>query len=314
MSQLNRRNFLKIFSLSFLSFLISSFEQKLFAKNSLEPREAPFHPDINKWTNSEINLCWVGHSTYLINFFGTLILTDPVFSNRIGLYAKITNLGPKRLVAPAIKPENIKPDLILISHAHFDHLDYPTLKYFAEKYPYRIDLVIAYSTKDIVDGLPFNKVMEIDWNQTIQIDSLKVKALEVKHFGWRYPWEEDRSKGKRTGRSYNAYIIEKKGKRILFGGDTAYTDLFKKNRDGKIDIAIMPIGAYNPWRYSHCNPEEALQMADDINAEYFLPMHTRTFPHGREPFDEPITWLKNSAKNYKTKVGIFEVGQTFTLS
>lgn len=311
---MNRRNFLKLFSLSSISILLSGITQKLLAADSLEPREAPFQPNLNEWTKEKINFCWVGHSTYLINFYGTLILTDPVFSHRIGLYALLTNLGPKRIVAPAVKPEELpRPDLILLSHAHFDHLDYPTLKYFAEKYPSQISVVTAFKTRDIFEELPFKEIIEIDWNEITNVVDLKIKAFRVKHFGWRYPWEIDRNKDSKTGRSFNSYIIEKNGKKIFFGGDTAFTDVFKSLKDEKIDVAILPIGAYNPWQHSHCNPEEALIMADDMNAKYFLPMHTRTFPHGREPWDEPIQWLKSSSPKYKTKVMIYEVGQTFTI-
>jgi|YNPMSStandDraft_1061717.scaffolds.fasta_scaffold01978_5 L-ascorbate metabolism protein UlaG (beta-lactamase superfamily) len=315
MKSMKRREFLKIFSIGSISILFSGIYNKIFSRiESLEPKDAPFTPDLSLWSDDKIYFCWVGHSTYLINFYGKIILTDPVFSNRIGLYALITNLGPKRIVAPAIKPEKIpQPDLILISHAHFDHLDYPTLKYFSEKFPNKISVVTAFKTKDIFQDLQFKKITELDWDETTDISGVKVKALKVKHFGWRYPWQEDRSKGFKNGRSYNAYIIERSGKKILFAGDTAYIDWFKNYKNENIDVAIMPIGAYNPWKISHCDPEEALIMADDLNAKYFLPMHTRTFPHGREPFDEPIQWLKKSAKNYKTQVGIFEVGETFIL-
>ncbi len=312
---MRRRDFLKIFSAGSVAILVSGIFEKLFARiDSLEPREAPFKPDLNSWSNDKINFCWVGHSTYLINFYGKIILTDPVFSNRIGLYALITNIGPKRIVAPAIKPEKIpQPDLILLSHAHFDHMDYPTLKYYSEKYPNKISVITAFKTKEIFDNLPFKEIVEVDWDEAVEISELKIKALRVKHFGWRYPWQEDRSKGFRNGRSFNAYLVERKRKKILFGGDTAYVDWFKNYKNENVDVAIMPIGAYNPWRMSHCNPEEALMMADDLGAKYFLPMHTRTFPHGREPFDEPIQWLRKSAPKYKTIVGLFEVGETFTL-
>lgn len=304
-----------MFSLGSMGLLLSAFRFKNhFGGDGLEPREAPYKPDISSWNDKKISLCWIGHSTFFVNFYGTKILTDPVFSNRIGLYALITNLGPKRIVAPAVRAEEIPPpDLILLSHAHFDHLDYPTLKYFSEKYPHKITVITSYKTKDIFEELPFERIIELDWDESIEIKSLRVKAIQVKHFGWRYPWENDRSKGFKNGRSYNSYILEKNGKKILFAGDTAYTELFKPYSSENIEIAMMPIGAYNPWRFTHCNPEEALKMADDMNAKYFVPMHTRTFPHGREPFDEPNQWLKSSAPRYKTKIALYEVGETFTL-
>ena len=115
-------------------------------------------------------------------------------------------------------------------------------------------------------------------------------------------------------RSYNAVIIEKNRKKILFGGDTAYHELFKPLKDENIDIAIMPIGAYNPWKKNHCNPEEALIMADEhIGEKYFIPIHTKTFKQGIEPIDEPLTWLNESIANYKVELVIDDIGKTFTL-
>ena len=311
-----RRDFFKIISSTLLAIIVEGFLGKLYAfSNGFEPNQAPVVPNLSNRQDNQINMCWIGHSTYLINFFGVIILTDPVFSERIGPYALISNLGPMRIVKPAIPPEKVpQPDLIIISHAHFDHLDYPTLKYFAKKFPNKINVVTAFKTKDIFDDLPFKEIIELDWNETFEIDDLIVKALENKHYGWRYPWEKDRSKGFKDGRSYNSYILEKNNRKILFSGDTSYTDLYSSYRNENIDIALMPIGAYNPWQTIHCNPEEALQMANNLNAKYFIPMHTKTFSQGLEPYHEAIEWLKKSEKNYNLKVGLYEIGETFSLS
>ena len=98
----------------------------------------------------------------------------------------------------------------------------------------------------------------------------------------------------KDGRSFNAYLIDYKNRKILFGGDTAYTDKFNKLKQEKIEIAIMPIGAYNPWKRNHCNPEEAMKMASDIGAKYFIPIHTKTFKQSNEPFNEAIEWIKEN--------------------
>jgi L-ascorbate metabolism protein UlaG (beta-lactamase superfamily) len=118
----------------------------------------------------------------------------------------------------------------------------------------------------------------------------------------------------KNGRSYNAYVIERFGKKIFFGGDTAMTDLFKSLKDENVEIAIMPIGAYQPWRRNHCDPEEALIMADNhIGASYFIPIHTKTFKQGSEPIEEPLQCLQNSVSNYKISLAIKDLGETFTL-
>ena len=102
-------------------------------------------------------------------------------------------------------------------------------------------------------------------------------------------------------------------KKFCFGGDTTFTDKFKKHRSENIDIAIMPIGAYKPWRKYHCTPEEALVMAQyHLGAKYFIPIHTKTFDFG-DMIYEPLEWLAKSSKNYEMKVGLWDIGETFTL-
>ena len=285
-----------------------------FAK--VGPQSVSFKPEPDKWNDDEINIAWIGHATILINFYGTWILTDPVLFETIGIYILGTNWGPSRFTHPALTIDEIpKPDIILLSHAHMDHMDYATLSEITKKFPEQIDCITAYNTMDVIADLHWKTLQEIDWGDDKEISGVTFKALEVKHFGWRFPWEWDRSKGyKKEGRSYNAILLEKNEKKILFGGDTAYQELFKSLNEEKIIVAIMPIGAYVPWRKNHCNPEEALIMASEhINAEYFIPIHTKTFKQGTEPIEEPINWLLNSVKNYNIKLGLDDIGQTFTL-
>ncbi len=275
-----------------------------------------YKPEPDKWNDNELTLAWIGHSTVLINFFGKRILTDPVLFERIGLYFFGGSIGPARVTPPALEVHEIpKPDIILLSHAHMDHMDYPTLKIFAEKYPNQVDVITAYLTKDVIDELPWKSLHVMDWNDELILQDIRFRANETKHFGWRFPWEKDRSRGyMKDGRSYNSYVIEYKNKKILFGGDTALTDKFQLLKNENIDVAIMPIGAYNPWKRNHCNPEEALQMANELNAKYFIPIHTKTFQQGVEAFNEPIDRMKRAALNYNLQIGLEEIGQTFVLS
>jgi L-ascorbate metabolism protein UlaG (beta-lactamase superfamily) len=194
-------------------------------------------------------------------------------------------------------------------------MDYKTLLNLTGKFPSQIDCITAYNTKDVIHDLEWRSLQEIDWGEEYKLQGINFKALEVKHFGWRFPWEKDRSKGYfEEGRSYNAYLIEKNGRKILFGGDTAFSEKFLSIKDEEIDIAIMPIGAYNPWRHNHCNPEEALIMSSiQLKAKNFLPIHCNTFRQGVEPVDEPLKWLIASAPNYNINVGIEKIGETFNL-
>jgi L-ascorbate metabolism protein UlaG (beta-lactamase superfamily) len=271
-------------------------------------------PDPSKWNNNEINISWIGHSTVLINFFGIIIVTDPVLYEKIGLNIFGFTVGQSRYSEPALGIDKFPcPDIILLSHAHFDHMDYKTLSGFTDLFPGKIHCITAFNTSDVVSDLNWKSLREVDWDEECFLDDVRITAIEVKHFGWRYPFERDRSRGYfKNGRSFNAYLIEKNGKKVLFGGDTAMTNKFIPF--GGVDIAILPIGAYNPWRTNHCNPEEALKMASiELNAKVFIPIHCGTFRQGLEPVDEPLKWLNNSVKNYKIDLGLKKIGETFTL-
>ncbi len=309
---MKRKEFINKIALGIAGFLVLPSDNN--AKTY--PINANLKPNPAQWRDDQINIAWIGHSTVLINFFGKIILTDPVLFERVGINLFGITFGPSRFTNPALTIDEIpKPDLILLSHAHMDHMDYATLQRFTKLFPNRIDCITAFNTKDVIEELKWKSISELDWNEETEIIGMKVKAIEVKHFGWRYPWERDRSKGfMQNGRSYNAYVIERFDKKILFGGDTAMTDQFKKVANENIEIAIMPIGAYKPWRRNHCDPEEALIMADKhIGAKYFIPIHTKTFKQGSEPIEEPLNWLQNSIPNYKIKLAIKELGETFTL-
>jgi L-ascorbate metabolism protein UlaG (beta-lactamase superfamily) len=292
--------------------LVKGFNKSLSGSNMIEPSSIP---NLDRWKDDEINVAWIGHATVLINFFGKYILTDPVFFEAVGVYIEGYILGPRRASLPALMLEDIpKPDIVLLSHAHMDHMDYKTLKALTEKYSKELDCIVAYNTKDVVEDLKWKSLQEVDWDERVTLNGINFKGIEVQHFGWRYPGEKDRTGGHmKDGRSFNGFILERHGKKILFGGDTTFTNKFKKHKDENVDIAIMPIGAYKPWRKYHCTPEEALVMAEyHLGAKYFIPIHTKTFDSG-EMIYEPLNWLNKSSKNYSMKVGLRDIGETFTL-
>ena len=278
-----------------------------------ETTKPKFKPEPSTWSNDTITAAWIGHSTVLINFYGTTIITDPVFSNRIGLnLLGLVSLGPKRLVDPALTIEELPPiDLILLSHAHMDHLDLPSLEQLDRDIP----IVISKNNADVLDGLASKEVHELDWGETITTCGIEIEAIQVKHFGWRMPWEEDRSRGNWFGRSYNAYLLKKNEKYILFGGDTAYQEFFNTigTRGITVEVAMMPIGAYDPWIYNHCNPEQAIAMADRVNARFIFPMHWGTFIQSDEPTAEPFERFKKALTATPERIALESHGQTWVL-
>ncbi len=270
-----------------------------------------FVPDPSTWRDDELTAAWLGHATVLINFYGSWIITDPVFSTRVGVRVAGMTIGPKRLVYPAIPVDKVpKPDLILLSHAHMDHMDLASLEKFDPDTP----VLTAANTADVLDGLPFRRVSELDWWGKTHVGEMEIEALRVKHFGWRWPWEKDRSRGYNNGRSFNAYRITKNGRSIVFGGDTAHHDFYKDvgRRVSNVELAIMPIGAYDPWIRNHCNPEQAVDMAGQLGAEAVLPIHWGTFIQSDEARYEPIRRFTAAMKNKNLTVALTAIGETWT--
>lgn len=280
----------------------------------IEPKVPHSKPDPANWKNTEVNIAWIGHATVLINFYGKIILTDPALFAQVGIPVFNYKVGPRRAVFPALDIDEIpKPDVIVISHAHMDHMDFETLQALTKKYPNQIDCITASHTKDVIEDLQWKSIIELDWNEKLTLNEISFTGVEVVHNGWRYPGEKDRASGDKEGRSFNGYIIERNGKKIFFAGDTAFSEKFRELRKENIDIAIIPVGGYVPKYYYHCNPEEALRMVDDfIEAEYFIPIHANTFEEKAE-LEKPLKWLKEIKSDFKCKVVIDEIGQTFSL-
>ena len=315
---LSRRRFLNLLA------LLSASSHGLLAQDKHRTRwdlitnddpikPAPYVPRPLSWSDETVTACWIGHSTILMNFFGVHIITDPVFSDRVGLnVVGLFTVGPKRRVAPALTFDELpRIDLVLLSHAHMDHLDLPSVKQFNRDIP----LVMAPNTSDVIADLDFKTVYELDWGKWTNVAGVRVEALQAKHFGWRYPWEEDRSRGNMEGRSYNAYLLSRNGKHIVFGGDTAYQEHFAalSSRKIPVDLAMMPIGCYDPWIRNHADPEQAIAMADQMGAASILPMHWGTFIQSDEPVQEPITRLRLAALQHTSKIALESIGETWTL-
>jgi len=282
----------------------------LFREWTIESRR-PISPAFAKpqpatWSNAQVTLAWLGHATVLINFFGIKILTDPVLFPRVGIRLPGFTIGPKRLTAPALEFHELpNVDLVLLSHAHFDHLDLRTLRCFDES----TRVITARATRDLLKGTRFSHT-ELDWGQSKSLSTaageIEITAFPVKHWGARTQRD--------TYRGYNGYLIERSGHRIIFAGDTATTENFAAlRRHGPIDIAIMSIGAYNPWIHSHCSPEQAIEMANAAGARFIMPVHHQTFRLSFEPLREPIERFEAALSKTPEHIALREIGETFVL-
>jgi len=265
-----------------------------------ETRAVHCRPRPELWPDTGLHAAWIGHSTVLLKIDGVTIVTDPVFSKRVGLNFGPLTIGLKRLIEPALRVKQMpRPGLILLSHAHMDHFDIPSLRALESK---ATRVVTAAKTSDLLRAGRYGGVDEIGWGETARIGDVAVRAFEVKHWGARMRSD--------TYRGFNGYLIETPRYRVVFGGDTAITGTFRQLRSTRrLDLAIMPIGAYNPWIRAHCTPEQALQMADDAGAELILPVHHQTFQLSSEPVYEPIERLQRALASAPERLALQEIGQ-----
>lgn len=265
-------------------------------------------PTPTVWDDSIVSASWLGHSTVLINLCGFNIVTDPALFPRIGICLPGLTVGPKRLTAPALRTRELpRIDLVLLSHAHFDHLDTRTL----HRIRGRPHCVTASHTADLLRWMRFRSTTELRWGEKTEVradsGSVRVRAFPVRHWGARV--RRDNYRG------YNGYVVERDGCSIIFSGDTAFTDSFAAlRRRERYDLAIMSVGAYDPWIGSHATPEQAVAMANMAGADHIMPVHHQTFRLSAEPFREPLERFETALQRQPERIALREIGETFRLT
>ena len=262
---------------------------------------APGRPDPASWPDDRMTVSWLGHATVLLNFHGTSVLTDPALEPRIGIGRGFAKVGPRRLVEPALRARELPPlDLILLSHAHMDHTDLGTLRRLQAD----TTMIVQSRNADLVRR--FRRVEELAWGRETELGNLRIESTPARHWGARML--TDRHRG------YGGYLLRKDGRSVLFAGDTAYTDaLTPLGRRHRIDLAILPIGAYDPWIANHASPEQAWAMFKALGAEYVLPIHHSTFRLSREPAGEPINRFLAAAGPEQWRVVATGIGTSWSL-
>ncbi|MGA0713050.1 MAG: MBL fold metallo-hydrolase [Pelagibacteraceae bacterium] len=252
-------------------------------------------------------IAWIGHATFLIKLGDTTIITDPLFSKNAGPLI----FGPKRYIEPAIPLNKIpKINLFLLTHNHYDHLDYRTIKKFPHK---EAKVIVPLKLSKYFTKNKFNDVEEIDWYQETQINNdIKITLLPAVHWSKRTLTDTNKT-------LWGSFLIEYKGKKIFFACDTGYGNIYKElgNKYGPIDITFINIGAYDfrpmfEKSVYHTNPEEALNIGKDLNSKKLIGMHWGTVVLSLEPIMEPPVRFKNSAEKYgyqKKDAMIFKIGE-----
>ena len=261
---------------------------------------APLIPDLAGWPDRAISAVWLGHATVLLRLAGKTMLTDPVFSPRVGIGLGFLTAGPPRQQRPALSIGQLPPiDLILLSHAHFDHLDRPSLA----RLPKSARVITFEGVGDLIRDLGFADVTEMRWGQTIRHGDVSITGLPVVHWGARTFRD--------IHRKYGAFLLEDThGRRVLYGADTAYHEQWRDV--GPVDLAVLGIGAYDPYIAAHATPEQALALADHVEARHVLPIHHSTFNLSHEPLAEPMQRLLAAAAGRPGRIVVRQPGGSWT--
>jgi L-ascorbate metabolism protein UlaG (beta-lactamase superfamily) len=241
----------------------------------------PKRPVFPRLERGQLALTWIGHASFLVQFPDLNVLIDPNFANWLFLLKRVKRAGLKLAHLPPI-------DLVLLTHAHFDHFHKPTLR----RLPHPRLGVMPWGMGELAQDLGFERIIELEWWETFQRGNWKVTLTPGKHWGARTLHDEHRG--------YGGFILEHDGRRIYHAGDSGYFDGFKEiGARFKPEIALLPIGAYLPesFRNVHMGPEEAVKAFRDLGSRWFVPMHYGTFKLSFEHLDEPPRLLRQIARH-----------------
>ena len=270
---------------TFSDFLKWSFSNESPERVAIETSDAWKVLDLEKGNY----ILWIGHASFLINLDGTTILTDPIFSKRaspVGIF------GPKRLIPPALNITDLpKIDLVTISHNHYDHLDINSLVKISKKNP-DAKFLVPKGDKKILTKRGIENVSEFLWWENSIVKNLKMTFTPVQHWSAR-------GLGDRNKSLWGGWFFESSGLNLFHAGDTGYSNdfLMTKEKLGAPEYALIPIGAYSPEWFmaeNHVNPEDALQIAIDLDAKKSIGMHWGTFILTDEAVTEPPQLLQSA--------------------
>ncbi len=259
-----------------------NFLTEVLLPSLLSPRDATHNasPAFPPLAAGEIGITWIGHASFFVQMAGLNILIDPNWS----LWLK----GIKRLKTPGLHLHELPMiDLVLVTHAHFDHLDRRTLKAVAANQP----IVVPFGVGNLVHDLGFERVHELDYWGRYECGGVEITLTPCHHWGARMLHDQHRG--------FGGFVLKAGERSVFHCGDTAYFDGFREiGQRCPVEIALLPIGAYDTpsQRAVHMNPEEAVQAFVELGARTLVPMHYGTFRLSYEPLEEPPQRLLTRAK------------------
>jgi L-ascorbate metabolism protein UlaG (beta-lactamase superfamily) len=270
--------------------------------------ENRFSPDLPREVRQgELVLTFVNHITFLMQFRGLNVLTDPVYSERV---SPVQWAGPKRVRDPGLAFEALPPiDLVLLSHNHYDHLDLRTLKRLDAAHAPQI--VTTLGNRAFLEEFGLRRVQELDWWESTTISDVKITLAPAQHWSGRGARGRNRS-------LWGGFVTEFDGRCALFAGDTGYGPHFKEihGRFGPMDLALLPIGAYEPrWfmQAQHMDPDEAVRAHLDLKSRCSVGTHFGCFQLTDEPFEAPVRELEAARRRHgvtATEFRVLDVGET----
>jgi L-ascorbate metabolism protein UlaG (beta-lactamase superfamily) len=264
-------------------------------------RDLKVHPSLKP------ELTWFGHSSYLLQVNNLNILVDPVFSERT---SPVQYAGTKAFNGSNVYTVEDMPriDVMVITHDHYDHLDYETIKKIKDRVGVFVTSLGVGAHLEYW-GVPADKIKELDWWETTDINTdTKFTAAPARHFSGRG--------FKRNQTLWSSFVFETNGYRIYLGGDSGYDKHFVEigNRFGPFDLAILEDGQYNAyWSNIHMMPEETAQAAVDLKAKVLFPVHWGKFALATHPWDESVQRVLKKAGELNMKVITPRIGEQVIL-
>ncbi|WP_428484525.1 MBL fold metallo-hydrolase [Rhodopila sp.] len=234
-------------------------------------------------------ISFVNHATFLIRVAGMVVLTDPMFSPRC---SPVGWAGPLRARPPGITLADLpRPDVVLLSHNHYDHMDLPSLRAIQQRFAPCFVTTLGNARPLARLGID---ATELDWWQDVRLDTLRITVTPARHFAARTPFDRNRT-------LWGGFMIKTTGGQILFAGDSGaglhWQDI--RSRLGPPDVALLPIGAYEPrWFMAavHMDPAEAVQAHLALAARHSIGMHFGTFQLTDEAIDAPLEALAEARR------------------
>jgi L-ascorbate metabolism protein UlaG (beta-lactamase superfamily) len=260
---------------------------RLIRHSAVTPRTGQTHTP-RLVSNGEMGVTFIGHASFFVQMGGQNVVIDPNFARWLFVL--------KRLRRPGVRVRDLPPiDLVLVTHAHFDHLHRPSLRAIVQqtrrKRGTAPTIVVPHHVFDLVSDLGFDEVIELDWWNSIRHLNLTLTHVPSRHWGARII--------KDSHRGYGGYVLRSGRHSVYHAGDTAYFSGFREiGRRLAPELALLPIGAYNPpqFRNVHANPADATRAFLDLNARWMVPMHYGSFRLSHEPMDEPLQLLEKEAE------------------